>query len=71
MTPIRLALPLILTALLAGCGAKARQAFLMANWLGMTYGEIATALGVSLSSVKKYMYKTTERCLLLAFDEQP
>lgn len=57
--------------LLAGCGAKARQAFLMANWLGMTYNEIAVALGVSLSSVKKYMFKTTERCLLLAFDEQP
>ncbi|MDD1015096.1 sigma-70 family RNA polymerase sigma factor [Pseudomonas rubra] len=57
--------------LLAGCGAKARKAFLMANWLGMTYVEIAAALGVSLTTVKKYLIKTTERCLLLAYDAQP
>ncbi|TBU89781.1 RNA polymerase subunit sigma [Stutzerimonas kirkiae] len=57
--------------LLDGCGARAKQAFLMAQCLGMSYVEIAQRLGVSLSSVKKYMVKATERCLLLEFDEQP
>ncbi|WP_423229560.1 sigma factor-like helix-turn-helix DNA-binding protein [Stutzerimonas kirkiae] len=57
--------------LLDGCGARAKRAFLMAQCLGMSYVEIAQRLGVSLSSVKKYMVKATERCLLLEFDEQP
>lgn len=57
--------------LLDGCGARAKRAFIMAQCLGMSYVEIARSLGVSLSSVKKYMIKATERCLLLEFDEQP
>ncbi|MDZ4303427.1 MAG: RNA polymerase subunit sigma, partial [Pseudomonas sp.] len=31
---------------------------------------VAQRLGVSVSSVTKYMAKATERCLLFAFDAQ-
>jgi RNA polymerase sigma-70 factor (ECF subfamily) len=36
---------------------------------GLRYAEIAERLGVSVSSVKKYMAKATEHCLLLMFEE--
>lgn len=51
--------------MLEGLGYKVRQAFLLSHLEGLRYAEIAERLGVSISSVKKYMAKATEHCLLL------
>ncbi|MBK0032399.1 sigma-70 family RNA polymerase sigma factor [Erwinia sp. S43] len=51
-------------AMLDGLGAKVRQAFLLSQLEGLTYPQIAERLAVSVSSVKKYMAKATEHCLL-------
>lgn len=59
---------LALDAMLLGLGEKPRQAFLMAQLLGMSYAEIAGKLEVSVSSVTKYIAKATEQCLLFALD---
>ncbi|MGO3207923.1 MAG: sigma-70 family RNA polymerase sigma factor [Halomonas sp.] len=53
-----------LDAMLSGLGSKVRRAFLLSQLQGMRYVDIANELGVSLSSVKKYMAKATEACLL-------
>ena len=55
--------------MLEGLGKKASQAFLLCHLEGLRYAEIAERLGVSISSVKKYMAKATEHCLLLMHDE--
>ncbi len=55
-------------AMLDGLGRKARAAFLMSQLDGMGYAEIAVQLGVSVSSVKKYVARAVEQCLLLAMD---
>ncbi|WP_242671943.1 sigma-70 family RNA polymerase sigma factor [Stutzerimonas kirkiae] len=57
-------------AMLDGLGPKVRQAFLLAQLDGLGYAEIARRLGVSVSSVTKYMAKATEQCLLFALDAQ-
>ncbi|CAI8736219.1 RNA polymerase sigma factor FecI [Pseudomonas sp. IT-P12] len=59
-----------LDAMLDGLGYKVRQAFLLAQLEGLGYIEIAEYLGVSVSSVTKYMAKATEQCLLFALDAQ-
>lgn len=41
-----------------------RQAFLLSQLEGLTYAQIAGQLNVSVSSVKKYMARATEHCLL-------
>ncbi|MBC3945182.1 sigma-70 family RNA polymerase sigma factor [Erwinia persicina] len=51
-------------AMLDGLGAKVRQAFLLSQLEGLTYAQIAGQLNVSVSSVKKYMARATEHCLL-------
>ncbi|MPS29985.1 sigma-70 family RNA polymerase sigma factor [Pigmentiphaga sp.] len=51
-------------AMLQGLGAKPRQAFLMSQLEGLGYAEIAQRLEVTVSSVKKYMARATEQCLL-------
>ncbi|MEJ4045551.1 ferric citrate uptake sigma factor FecI [Erwinia sp. SLM-02] len=51
-------------AMLDGLGANVRQAFLLSQLEGLTYPQIAERLAVSVSSVKKYMAKATEHCLL-------
>ena len=48
----------------AAWGAKYGEAFLLSQLQGMRYVDIANELGVLLSSVKKYMAKATEACLL-------
>ena len=58
-------------AMLDGLSANAKQAFLLSQFDGMTYPAIATRLGVSVSSVKKYVANATEHCLLLAADLGP
>nr|WP_240346506.1 MULTISPECIES: ferric citrate uptake sigma factor FecI [Pectobacterium] len=54
--------------MLDGLSHKARQAFLLSQLDGMAYGEIATRLNVSVSSVKKYVAKATEHCLLFRLE---
>lgn len=59
-----------LDAMLDGLGPKVRQAFLLAQLDGLGYAEIARRLGVSVSSVTKYMARATEQCLLFALDAE-
>lgn len=49
--------------MLDGLGVKAKQAFLLSQLDGLSYAEIAAELGVSVSSVKKYMQKAVLQCL--------
>ena len=55
-------------AMLDGLGPKAKQAFLLSQLEGLGYADIAVRLGVSVSSVKKYMAKATEHCLLFSLE---
>lgn len=55
-------------AMLDGLGTKPKQAFLMSQLEGLSYAEIAHRLGVSVSSVNKYMARAVERCLLIRLD---
>ena len=48
--------------MLDGLSAKARQAFLLSRLDGLPYTEIALQLGVSLSSVEKYMAQAVRHC---------
>lgn len=50
--------------MLDGLNGKTREAFLLSQLDGLTYSEIAHKLGVSISSVKKYVAKAVEHCLL-------
>ena len=50
-------------ALLRRLPEKARRAFLMAQFDGMTYAAIGNVLGVSERMVKKYMAKAMLHCL--------
>lgn len=56
-------------AMLDGLGAKVRQAFLLSQLEGLSYAQIAERLQVSVSSVKKYMAKATEHCLLFSLEQ--
>jgi RNA polymerase sigma factor (sigma-70 family) len=51
--------------MLDGLAPKARSAFLLSRLDGLSYPEIAQRLGVSLSSVEKYMAGAIRHCLLL------
>ncbi|EQM67590.1 sigma-70 family RNA polymerase sigma factor [Pseudomonas tohonis] len=53
-------------ALLADMPEKTRQAFLLSQLEGLGYAEIATRLGVSLASVKRYMRDAFLACLSAA-----
>lgn len=57
-------------AMLEGLGAKPRQAFLLSQLEGLAYADIADRLGVSVSSVKKYVAGAIERCLLYALEHE-
>ncbi|MBD9413506.1 sigma-70 family RNA polymerase sigma factor [Pseudomonas sp. PDM16] len=59
-----------LDAMLDGLGYRVRQTFLLAQLDGLSYAEIAQRLGVSISSVTKYMARATEQCLLFALDAE-
>lgn len=52
-------------AMLDGLSPKARSAFLLSRLEGLGYNEIAQQLGVSLSSVEKYMATAIRHCLSL------
>jgi RNA polymerase sigma factor (sigma-70 family) len=49
--------------MLDGLGTKLRQAFLLSQLDGLSHAEIAAEMGVSVSSVKKYMQKAVLHCL--------
>lgn len=49
---------------------KARQALLMRQLEGMSYKQIALELGVSVSSVEKYVAKALQSCLMAVLEEQ-
>ncbi|MDO1871170.1 RNA polymerase sigma factor FecI, partial [Escherichia coli] len=53
---------------LDGLNDKTREAFLLSQLDGLTYSEIAHKLGVSISSVKKYVAKAVEHCLLFRLE---
>lgn len=57
-------------AMLDGLPPRVRQAFLYAQLEGLSYAEIAQRLGVSVSSVTKYVARATEQCLLFALDAE-
>ncbi|MNP47584.1 putative RNA polymerase sigma factor FecI [compost metagenome] len=59
-----------LDAMLDGLNHKVRQALFLSHLEGLSYAEIAERLGVSVSSVTKYIAKATERCLLFALDAE-
>ena len=54
--------------MLDGLNVKAREAFLLSQLEGLTYADIASRLAVSVSSVKKYIAKATEHCLLFRLE---
>lgn len=54
---------LTIDRLLADLGPKVRQAFLLAQVEGLDQATIAAQLGVSVSSVKKYMQQAVVQCL--------
>ena len=56
--------------MLDGLGPKIKQAFLLSQLEGLGYAEIAQRLGVSVSSVKKYMAKVVEHCLLFSLETE-
>ncbi|MNT22513.1 putative RNA polymerase sigma factor FecI [compost metagenome] len=56
--------------MLDGLGPKIKQAFLLSQLEGLGYAEIAQRLGVSVSSVKKYMAKAAEHCLLFSLETE-
>lgn len=58
----------LLDQMLDGLGNKAREAFLLSQLEGMAYADIAARLNVSVSSVKKYVAKAVEHCLLFRLE---
>ncbi|MEG0859774.1 MAG: sigma-70 family RNA polymerase sigma factor [Pseudomonas sp.] len=55
-------------ALLDGLPQKVRMAFLLSRLEGMSYQDIASHLGVSLSSVEKYMAKAIRHCYRITLE---
>lgn len=60
----------LLDQMLDGLGSKAREAFLLSQLEGMAYAGIAARLNVSVSSVKKYVAKAMEHCLLFRLEHE-
>ncbi|WP_101675012.1 sigma-70 family RNA polymerase sigma factor [Alloalcanivorax mobilis] len=56
--------------LLEGLPEKPRRAFLMSRLEGRSHGEIAKALGVSVSMIKKYVARALLHCLDLLDEDQ-
>ena len=51
--------------LLQGLGPKVKQAFILSQFDGLTYPQIAERLNVSVRSVNNYMAKAMEHCCLM------
>lgn len=52
-------------AMLDALPHKARMAFLLAQFEGLTYAEIAERLAINVRTVKRYMAQAFEECLVL------
>lgn len=46
-----------------------RSAFVLSQFEGLSYGQIAERLGVTVSSVQKYMTRAIQACYQVLFDE--
>jgi RNA polymerase sigma-19 factor, ECF subfamily len=57
-----------LDAMLTGLGARVKEAFLLSQLQGLGYKDIAAQMGVSVSSITKYIARATEHCLLFALE---
>ena len=58
----------LIDSMLDGLNGNTREAFLLSQLEGLKYSEIALKLGVSVSSVKKYVAKAIEHCLLFRLE---
>jgi RNA polymerase sigma-70 factor (ECF subfamily) len=56
--------------LLQGLGTKVRQAFILAQFDGLTYPQIAERLNISTRTVNNYMAKAMEHCCLMQIQLQ-
>lgn len=56
--------------LLDGLPGLVRRAFLMSQLDGMTYPDIARELGISVSSVQKYMARALKACYAVRYDAE-
>jgi RNA polymerase sigma-70 factor (ECF subfamily) len=56
--------------MLRGLGPKVRQVFILSQFDGLTYPQIAKRLGIGLRTVNNYMAKTMEHCCLMQLELQ-
>jgi RNA polymerase sigma-70 factor (ECF subfamily) len=56
--------------MLQGLGAKVKQAFILSQFEGLTYPQIAERLGISSRTVNNYMAKAMEHCCLMQIKMQ-
>ncbi|MEH6354182.1 MULTISPECIES: sigma-70 family RNA polymerase sigma factor [unclassified Pseudomonas] len=56
--------------LLLGLGPRIRQAFILSQFDGLTYPQIAERLGVSVRTVNNHMAKAMEHCCLMQIQLQ-
>ncbi|AHC48991.1 sigma-70 family RNA polymerase sigma factor [Achromobacter xylosoxidans] len=49
-------------------GPRTREIFLLAQFEELTYAQVGSRLGVSVTTVKKHMVRALTQCLLLAAD---
>jgi len=55
---------LLVDAMLAGLGSKVREVFILSQFDGKNYADIAAQLGLSLRTVNNYMARAIEHCCL-------
>jgi RNA polymerase sigma-70 factor (ECF subfamily) len=48
---------------------RVRETFLLSQFDGLTYSEIATRLGISVAAVRKYMFRAMEACFAALADD--
>lgn len=58
-------------AMLARLAPKVRETFLLSQFDELTYSEIAARLGISVATVRKYMFKAMEACMAALGDDAP
>lgn len=55
-------------AMLDTMPGKVRQAFILSQFEGLTYAQIAERLGVTVSSVQKYMIRAIQACYRVLYE---
>jgi RNA polymerase sigma-70 factor (ECF subfamily) len=56
--------------MLQGLGSKVRQTFILSQFDGLTYPQIAERLNISIRTVNNYMAKAMEHCCLMQLQLQ-